>query len=97
MPPSRAGSLGEIVEVDAPGDPQRVQEGRVVADDEERAVIGRQPGLEGRDRVQVEVVGRLVEEQEGRGRAVAERAGEGGPDLLAAAQRRDGAVGGFRR
>src|SRR5690606_10656164 len=69
---------------------QALQERAVVADDDERALVAAEPGFEPFDRGEVEVVGRLVEQQEvGLER---ERAGNSGAALLAPACRGGGAA-----
>ena len=63
----------------------RIEELAVVGDDQEGARKAPQPGLEPHDRVEIEVIGRLVEEQEVRRRG--ERARHGRTHPPAAGQR----------
>jgi hypothetical protein len=60
----------------------------IVADRDERALVAIEPALEPVDRREVEVVGRLVEQQQVR--ILRQRAGELGTAALAAARRRRG-------
>ena len=72
----------------AAGDVDGLQEGFVVADHEQGAVIGAQSRFDGRDRIEDEIVGRLIEDQKLRRRR-AEHAGQGRAQQLLSAQARD--------
>ena len=57
-----------------------------MTDHQHGPVIGGQRGLQRPDPVQIEVIGRLVEDQEHWGRRGTKRAGKTGPQALASAQ-----------
>ena len=64
------GQAGLAVQAEPAGDPGREQEGQVVTGDQDRAAVALQGLGELADRGQVQVVGRLVEQQQlGRGLA----------------------------
>src|SRR5581483_6811636 len=65
--PSRSGrfdlSHRALADIETPGQAQFVEQAAVVADDQQRAVEVVERPLQGLDRLEVEVVGRLVEHQ----------------------------------
>ena len=63
----------------------RVEKFPVVGDQQERSGVAPQPGLEPDDRIEVEMVGRLVEQEKLRGRG--ERSGKRGPHSPATGER----------
>src|SRR3954447_5283035 len=75
-----------VVESQPGGDAKTVQEGVVVADDEQATAVGAQGGHQLFAGVQVEVVGGLVEHQQLWWRVGQQQAGEGDPKALATGQ-----------
>ena len=69
-----------------PRNADRLQKRFVVTDDEERAVIGPEPGLHRLDGIDVEMVRRLVQDEERRRRSAAEHAGKPRAQELPAAE-----------
>ena len=61
---SAGGEPARSSQDDLPGDADGLEEGAIVADDQQGAVIGAQPRLDGGDSVDVEVVGGFIEDQE---------------------------------
>ena len=87
--------VGWGAEVEAGGQVEVGEEGFVVADHQEGALVGVQGGGQLGHAVEVEVVGRLVQDQQLGGRFGEQQGGQAGPEALAAGQAADRADDGL--
>ncbi|MGY3624629.1 hypothetical protein ACVWWI_001560 [Bradyrhizobium sp. USDA 3686] len=80
------GALPRGSKIEPSGNPDRLQKRLIMTDDEQRAVIGPQARFDGFDGFDVQMIGRLVEDQQRRRHRSAQHAGKACTKHLPAAQ-----------